>query len=207
MFTVGTFDEVLERTAQCRLICVNIPIGLSLGPERACDLMARKILGRPRAGSVYAPPIRQCLEIPDYPTASRICFAKTLRALNMHTFRIIKKIRQVDDAITSKLQKRIREVHTELSFYGLSADTPLPLSKKTPEGLDLRRKLLAPIFTDIDDHLPRTTIRTVSLHDIYDSLAAAWTAHQSLTGKADAIPDPPEIDSRNLKMHILLPKL
>ena len=57
-FVMGTFADVLSRTSACDLVCVDAPIGLSEAGQRRCDLAARKILGRPRASSVFPAPVR-----------------------------------------------------------------------------------------------------------------------------------------------------
>ena len=176
IFTTDEFSDVLDRTAHCRLLGVHIPIGLSMGPDRQCDLIARKLLGKPRAASVFPPPVRQCLNISDYATASRTSLAHSLHALNMQTFHIIKKIQQVDALITADMQTRIREIHPELSFYALNRGLAVNPGKKTTQALRLRRKLLEPVFADLKNNLPQTSVRKLALDDVHDSLIAAWTA-------------------------------
>lgn len=70
-FVAGTFAEVLSKASDCKLVCVDIPIGLSDGQKlRRCDVAARKLLRRPRAGSIFPPPIRPCLATNEYKTAN-----------------------------------------------------------------------------------------------------------------------------------------
>ena len=59
----------MEATRQAELLLVDIPIGLpETGAERACDLMARRLLG-PRKSSVFPVPVRQAVHAPTYQEA------------------------------------------------------------------------------------------------------------------------------------------
>ena len=66
-----SFKELLA--CQADLICIDIPIGLMDEPgQRACDIEARRLLGRPRASSVFPPPCRSALVFnDDYEAASK----------------------------------------------------------------------------------------------------------------------------------------
>ena len=99
-FVTGTFSEVLLRTGDCDLVCVDIPIGLCDTKQRQCDLEARRILGRPRSCSVFPPPVRACLHAQDYRTASQVSLTQCGKKLNKQSFFILDKIRQVDDLMT-----------------------------------------------------------------------------------------------------------
>jgi len=67
----ATFSEVLSSLADCELICVDIPIGLSNGPPRECDIAARKMLGA-RRSSVFPAPVRAVLGESGYRAAGRL---------------------------------------------------------------------------------------------------------------------------------------
>ena len=57
---VPTFREVLSAVPAPGIVCVDIPIGLmrrALPGGRRCDQEARKLLGQPRARSVFSPPM------------------------------------------------------------------------------------------------------------------------------------------------------
>lgn len=130
-----TFYEILPKTTQFELICVDIPIGLSDGDKpRECDLSARKLLRGPRASSVFPAPIRQCFWAKDYETASKICFEHSGKKLNRQSFALLEKIHQVDDLMTPALQERVREIHPEISFWALNAKKPIQQNKKNCSG-------------------------------------------------------------------------
>lgn len=200
------FADVLLRTRYCALICIDIPIGLSDGPaSRQCDVAARRLLGR-RASSVFPPPARPCLQAGSYEQASAAQFHCTGRKLNKQSFLIMDKIRQVDDIITPALQRRIREIHPEVTFSVLNGGRPAEHNKKTRAGRNERIGLLAAIFPDAAEVVGRTRRpREVEPDDILDALAAAWTAAQAVVGQAMTLPEQPERDGRGLHMEILRP--
>ena len=201
-----TFNEILPKTKQFELVCVDIPIGLSDGNKpRECDLAARKILRGKRASSVFPAPIRQCLRVKDYETASKISFERSGKKLSRQSFALLDKIRQVDDSMTPALQRRVREIHPEISFWALNDKKPVPQNKKTVPGQAHRHKMLKEIFTDMDNILMEASIYGYAMDDAFDALVAAWTAGQAVVGKAGTLPPNPELDSKGLRMEILCP--
>lgn len=204
VLVTATFAEVLSETTDCKLVCVDIPIGLSDGPERrACDLAARKALGGKRASSVFPAPVRPCLLAKDYETASRISFERSGKKLNKQSFALLAKIRQVDDLMTPELQSQVREIHPEISFWALNDKKPLQQNKKTVPGQARRHKLLQEIFADMDSILAQAPARGYTMDDALDALAAAWTAGRTVLGKARTLPEKPELDGKGLRMEIL----
>jgi predicted RNase H-like nuclease len=205
VFVAGTFAEVLSKTMDCLLVCVDIPIGLSDGSKpRACDSLARNILSG-RASSVFPAPIRPCLAAKDYETASKISFECTRKKLNRQTFALMKKIREVDDLMTPETQNRVREIHPEVLFWALNGQKPVELNKKTVPGQAQRHNLLQRNFTDIDSILVRAPVFGCTMDDALDAIVAAWTAGQAIIGKAKTLPEKPPLDSKGLKMEMLYP--
>ncbi len=207
MFVAADFASALQRIPKCEIVCVYIPIGMTLGPQRACDVAARRLLGAPRASSVLSAPIRQCFAEITYDDA---CVASLLiaeRGIGLQTFSLMKKIRQVEAVITPADQNRIREIHPEVSFYSLNAGKAVDPGKTFEKGLAKRRSLLDAVFANIDARMPSTAIRRVMPHDFYDALAAAWTAAQVHIGKYRTLPDEPQIDCEGFRMEIILPGL
>ena len=206
VFIASTFTEVLSKTSDCKLVCVDIPIGLSDGSKpRECDPLARKLLRGPRASSVFPAPIRPCLTAKDYETASKISFEHTGKKLNQQTFALIKKIREVDDLMTPELQNRVREIHPEILFWALNSQKPIEPNKKTIVGQAQRHNLLRRIFTDIDSILVCAPISGCAMDDALDAIVAAWTAGQAVIGKAKTLPEKPQLDSKGLRMEMLYP--
>ena len=206
VFIASTFTEVLSKTSDCELVCVDIPIGLSDGGKpRECDIEARKLLHGRRASSVFPAPIRPCLCAKDYETASKICFERSGKKLNRQSFFLLDKIRQVDDLMTPALQRRLREIHPEILFWALNDRKPVEQNKKTVPGQAHRHKLLQRIFMDMDDILSKSPTDGFAMDDAFDALATAWMAGQVVIGNVKTLPENPELDSKGLRMEILYP--
>jgi predicted RNase H-like nuclease len=206
VFIANTFAEVLSKTPDCKLVCVDIPIGLSDGDKpRECDIAAREFLRGPRASSVFPAPIRPCLKAEDYKTACQISQQYCGKRLSKQSFVIMKKIREVDKLMTPELQNRVREIHPEILFWALNGQKPIELNKKTIPGQAQRHNLLQRIFTDIDGILVRAPLSGCAMDDALDALVAAWTAGQAVIGKAKTLPEKPPLDSKGLKMEMLYP--
>jgi predicted RNase H-like nuclease len=202
------FADVLAETGRCRLVGVDMPIGLTDGPgPRSCDVEARRSLGK-RASSVFTPPVRAALEAPDYSRASRIQFERTGKKLSRQGFFITPKIREVDRLMTVALQRRVREIHPELAFRELNGGRPTTYNKKSLAGRRERVALLARVFCAVE-----RTVReyrragVVEPDDILDTLVAAWTALQAVTGQSFTLPGRPETDAEGLRMEIVCPKV
>ncbi|MEJ2705045.1 MAG: DUF429 domain-containing protein [Sedimentisphaerales bacterium] len=180
VFVESTFAGVLSKTRDCRLVCVDIPIGLGDGEKpRQCDIAARTLLGR-CASSVFPVPIRPCLSAADYETACKISFERIGKKLSKQSFGIVAKIRQVDALMTPALQYHVREIHPEVSFWALNGKRPMPQNKKTIPGQVHRRKVLQEVLAGVDGVLTQTPARGYVMDDALDALAAAWTAGQAV---------------------------
>jgi predicted RNase H-like nuclease len=69
-FVVQRLDGLFRKAATGEaLIVIDIPIGLTDGGPRACDVAARKLLGAPRNSSVFPAPSRQALAAATYDEA------------------------------------------------------------------------------------------------------------------------------------------
>jgi predicted RNase H-like nuclease len=206
VLVASTFANVLSKTADCELVCVDIPIGLSDGKRRECDLTAREVLGGQRASSVLPAPIRPCLSTNEYKVANAICRKFSGKGLSTQSFALLKKIRQVDDLMTPVLQRRVREIHPEVSFWVLNHKKPTRYKKTRLIGRNERMKLLAPIFSELERIVAEARKpKEVAPDDILDALVAAWTAGQVVLGKAETLPKNSELDSKGLRMEILCP--
>lgn len=201
----STFTEVLSKTSDCKLVCVDIPIGLSDTGPRNCDIAARKLLSGQRASSVFPAPIRPSLSANDYETATKISFERSGKKLSRQSFALLEKIRQVDDLMTPQLQQRIREIHPEISFWALNSQKAVQQNKKTVPGQAQRHQLLQQIFIDMDNILSKSAASAYAMDDAFDALVAAWTAARTVLGKAKTLPENPELDSKNLRMEMLYP--
>ena len=138
---LGTLIERAERRGA--LIAIDMPIGLADDGPRACDLEARRMLGRPRGSSVFAPPCRSALAGTTYGRACVLSRRALGVALSMQCFNIMAKIREVDALLTPARQRFVREAHPELVFALLSGRSHgLVEPKRTAAGERRRLRLL-----------------------------------------------------------------
>jgi predicted RNase H-like nuclease len=191
----SSFKEVLNLIPAPKVIAVDIPIGLLDTPEiggRECDREARRLLKRPRASSVFSPPIREYLLAQN--------FSETT-GLSIQAFGILRKIREVDEQMTPELQDRVHEVHPEVSFYQL-AGRAMQHNKKKPDGREERLNALSNIFPDIREKVLEGRALGVPYDDVIDAYAAAWTGMRIENGIAKRFPENPPVDSKKLRMEI-----
>jgi len=88
------------------------------------------------------------------------------------------------------------EVHPELAFSAM-AGAPLPYSKHTQAGRELRRELLARAGIAVP-----TATAPVPVTDVLDAAAVAWSGWRIATGRAVTIPDRPQQDRQGREIAI-----
>jgi predicted RNase H-like nuclease len=204
------FLGVLQLTRGARVVGVDMPIGLleAAAPGgRECDRHARRLLGHPRACSVFTPPVRSALVRASYRralSANRASSAARL-GISIECFGLFPRLREVDAALTADptLAERVTEIHPELSFRAL-AGVPLGLSepKRSPPGLARRVALLRPSFPRLARAL-KARVAGVAPDDVLDAHAVAWSAARVARGRAVCLPArPAPRDVRGLPMAI-----
>jgi predicted RNase H-like nuclease len=120
----------------------------------------------------------------------------------MQSFGILPKVRELDSTMTPGLQKRIREVHPEVSFFTMAGLMPALVGKKKREGREERIELLGAIFYQVKEGLSAFPAREAAADDVLDAYACAWTAMRIFRGEAGCLPDTPARDERGLEMAI-----
>jgi len=174
---------------------VDMPIGLSDAAPRACDMAARKFLGR-AGSSVFPAPPRAILDCVEYATALDIARTMTGRGISRQTFNITAKVAELDRLIRSGTAWEFVEVHPECSFLTLNAGHPLP-TKKTAAGQELRRRLLGEHFD-----LPATAPRGAAMDDVLDAYAVLWSTMRFRSGVHREFGDG-QMDERGIAMRIV----
>ena len=200
-----TFRAVLALPEKPVVLAVDMPIGLLDRPlpgGRTCDREARKVLGRPRASSVFTPPTRPGLAAHDYSDVSRVNGA----GMSKEAFNILPKMREIDEAIAAPDQKRVFEAHPELAFTAL-AGAPMRHNKKTASGRRERVRLLRCIFGRAFQDPVRLRLEhgaaQVAFDDVVDAYVLAHVADQIRRGSAVRLPSvEPQRDKRGLRMEI-----
>ena len=205
---VEHFRDLLGQPEKPEFVAVDMPIGLldhAAKGGRECDREARRILGQPRARSVFSPHVRSALRHTDYTSANEANKASSPERIGIskQSFGLRSKLLEVDQFMTPYLQDRVREVHPELSFYELNGRQAVSHGKKNRAGLlERQRLLLGAGFRQVISEVGRYPRTKVADDDIADACAACWTAVRILEGKAIRIPADPPRESCDLRMEI-----
>ncbi len=194
---VRSDEELIALFAQCAVVAIDIPIGLTQRGGRPCDHHARRHLGN-RASSVFSAPIRDILGIREYAEANRVSREIQGKGISKQCFMIVPKIAQIDRILQRhhELRSRVYEVHPEVSF-AVWNETPIAETKHTKAGLAARRALIESHF----DAVPETP-RGASENDLLDAMAALWTARRIRAGKSQSFGDA-HVDVTGLPMRIV----
>jgi predicted RNase H-like nuclease len=178
------------------LIAIDMPIGLSEDGVRACDVEARRRLGR-AGSSVFPAPLRQVLDCADYPTACVVSRRASGKALSVQTWGLVPAIRSLDVALGSPPVERVHEVHPELAFRALDDRVRDP--KASARGVAQRIRALEPVM-DVLDALAGGPARVPAV-DALDACAAAWSARRLADGRGECVGDGTR-DARGRPMRI-----
>ena len=179
---------------------LDMPVGLAEDAARACDVEARRWLGR-AGSSVFPAPVRAVLDAPDHPSASAASRAARGVGLSIQSWYLVPKIVQWDCALTAPgVRADVAEVHPEIAFRLLAGRPDLP-SKKTADGRRARCDALRPWLPDVDA-LVAEAPRPARPDDALDALVCAWSARRVATGEALVLGDPAARDARGLPMLI-----
>lgn len=186
-----TAAELISALPVPQVLALDMPIGLPKEGPRACDGLARRLLG-PRRNSVFPAPIRRALDANDREEASCVTQRADGRRVSCQAWNLVPKIRAVDALLRKDAAARrvIHEVHPELSFWAWNDRAPMQAAKKSREGraerLGLAEAWLGPdlLARARGDHLRRD----LADDDILDAVAALWTAHRIAEGRAERLP-------------------
>ncbi|BAN25412.1 DUF429 domain-containing protein [Caballeronia insecticola] len=207
---IARFHDLIDWQHDQAVIAVDMPVGLSADGIRACDTRARKLLGLPRASSVFSPPTRAALAASTYEEACDINHAATGKRISLQAFHIRNKIAEVDHLLRTQAAARGRvfEVHPELSFMHLRMQEGGPAhglreSKAQASGFTLRHAMLVRCFgSAIDTALSARKAAQASRDDVLDAFAVLWSARRIASGEALRIPETIEADDAGLPMAI-----
>jgi predicted RNase H-like nuclease len=203
--------KLWETHKDVSLILIDIPIGLPFNEPRACDLEARKLLGKGKTSTVFPPPCREALAAETYEEACEINQNKLGKKINRQTWNISKKIKEVDDFLIENYDARrnIRETHPEICFCALAGGRAMQFPKKKKHGFDERLDVLKKVFSQteavVNTALKRYKRKEVAKDDILDSIAAAIVAC-SPASLLTTVPEIPNKDAKGLPMEIVFSK-
>lgn len=222
--TTATFPSMrllLDAWGDASLVLIDIPIGLpdAERPSRRADLEARKVLGRPRASSVFPAPGRAAITRlrSSGPDSYKACSEAnrrelgTKKGMSQQAYGILPKIADIDELLLSDdaARTKIREVHPEVCFWGLNGQRPMAHKKKDAFGLRERLDLIAGLLpwaaSVYEDTLSQYLRARVGRDDILDAMAAAATAipDHPLLSDLRSVPSDPQKDAHGLPMEML----
>ena len=179
-----TFAELLASFPNADCIFVDIPIGLPWAacPTRPCDALARRLLGKGRAPSVFPAPARGACNASSIGEARNLNIAELGRSLSAQAWGICAKVAEVDTVMRSApmARNRVREIHPEVCFWGLNGARAMQHSKSTRPGRAERLTLLGmyePRSQDLLASVMREQLRKdVQVDDVLDALVGFITA-------------------------------
>jgi len=192
------------------VVALDMPIGLPTREPRACEAGARRLLGRPRAASVFPVPMRAALDGTSHDHASDLNQAVSGRRLSAQTYNILDKIRAVDTLLgeQSSYRSRVWEVHPELAFACMNTRNsrlgPLADGKKSPTGAAQRQQLVAAYFGAAAFATAWEAVRTsrATKDDVADAFACLFSAERIAAGRHVTLSGEPTVDERGLPMRI-----
>jgi predicted RNase H-like nuclease len=178
------------------VIAIDMPIGLSDDGARACDVEARRLLGR-GGSSVFPAPVRPVLAARSYADACTISIRARGKSLSVQTFGLVPAIRALDDALGDPPDPRVHEIHPEVSFRAL--DARVTDRKASGPGMAQRVRALQQVM-DVEDALATAPVR-IPVIDALDACAGAWSAQRIADGTAEWVGDDVR-DARGRPMRI-----
>lgn len=196
-----TFLDVLDYKPAFAVIALFSPVGLLDEPAaggRPCDRAARKLLGRPRSSAIVSPPVRGALGA----TSREEATEKNGGRLGAISWRLLKRVAEVDKDIAPYWQRTVYEVHPELSFFQINEDRPVQFPKHTEAGREERREILLRRFKGVDRIVDARLPRVTPAH-LIDAAACVWTARRIVSRAVSRLPEDPEWDSQGLRMELV----
>lgn len=191
-------SAVLEVTACCDAVGVDIPLALPVGAaRREAETLAAARLGRARS-SLFPTPPAEVLAAGTYAEACAVARRVTGKAISLQAFHIGPKIREWQ--AVDPLPAHVVEAHPEVSFRTLAPDVVFA-GKKTARGAGQRVAALArwlgpaALLADLPD-------RGARLDDVLDALATAWSADRWARGEAEELG--PGRDARGRRLQIVV---
>ncbi len=179
------------------VVGIDMPLGLLESGWREADRAARGLLG-PRRSSVFAIPPEAVWAEPSYQAANQCCRELTGQGFSIQAWGLRAKLFEANRCRQARGHP-LYEVHPELAF-GAMAGAPLPYSKHTAPGRELRRELLASAGIVLPAALSGAVALPVT--DTLDAAAVAWSAWRIATGRAIVLPGTPQLDRQGHEITI-----
>lgn len=193
---VQSLEQVLRAYPDAAAYAVDIPIGYPERGPRLADATARQALGPARGRSIFDAVPPRYLKLDCYEDVQAAVEQDRKRNLEVpcpsrQAWGLKKKMQEANRA--SAGDRRIFEVHPEVSFWAMRGQKPVTESKRTWAGFWIRRRLLQRENILIPDTIENGEL--AGIDDVLDAAACAWSAHRIARGK-DAGQFPPKDQSQ-----------
>lgn len=196
-WVLGDASTVVRLASRCERVGIDVPVGLAPRGSRTSDREARALLGPARSSLFPTAPVgafavaRRC----GTGREVRVQAQEASRAaggtgISTQSWGLVAKVLEVEDAVRAlgTQGRRVLEVHPETSFRLLAAELKngeAPPGKRTAAGRAWRTSLLSRgLGLDVAAQLAAPGTGGAGADDLLDALAAAWSAHRSLLGRA-----------------------
>jgi len=191
---IESLDSIYDFTKKSAVVGIDIPLELHEKGTRMAEKEARVFLGR-RASTIFSPPAIKTLNAKTYEEACRINYNEEGKKISKQTWYILNKIKEARKIYLDKASnKKLFEIHPELSFMAMNRMQVLIDSKKTIEGRKKRLKLINghyPSFS-FDDVRGKFSSKDVADDDILDAIAVLWSTQKIIDNIASYVPKKPE---------------
>jgi predicted RNase H-like nuclease len=197
-YVLSSLADILDYRPSFSVVALHAPVGLTDGPDehRACDVLARQLLGR-RGGAVVLAPSRKLLDAKSFEEAKQID-----PSLDIVRWRSLPKAVEAISEVQSWRQRSVWEVHPELAFKQMNDGAGLRYGRRTMHGLQERRALLAAKLPGSERVLAERP-KGVREGKLLDALADLWTARRIMARAITRLSDPPAWDADGVRMDIV----
>lgn len=183
-FVSSTIGDVVKEAAAAQALGIDIPIGLPQpGETRPADMQARSYVG-PRRQSVFMTPSTDLLSASSQHEANILAKAGGRAGISAQAYALKSMILEVQPI--AKRNRRVYEVHPEVSFVEANGGQPLRWPKASWNGVHLRCSILKQHGIVLPDDLRGAGAAGVA--DVLDAAIAAWSAARIAAGTAKAMP-------------------
>ena len=184
---VGSLRSIVDAAPRVEVIGIDIPIRHTGERVRAADTLARQFV-QPMGSSVFGAPRSEVLLAATYAEANEQLDSAGMPRISKQAWALVPKMKEA--AELADADGRVREIHPEVSFREMRGE-PIRWSKKSWNGLLLRRRLLTEQGIDLPDELEE--LKGIVADDVVDAAAVAWSARRVAKERFRTFPDPPDV--------------
>lgn len=202
----GVGDCWLQYQDDAEAVLVDVPIGLPADGDRACDRLARDLLGT-RASAVVSPPVPAAIRKRRYGVASRVHERQAGTSLSERAFAMSDAIAVLGDLLTEfpRAGDVVAESNPELCYRAFAGE-PLERERDTAGGYAERLRTLASLDRDappaVQSAAEAVAGYDVDVSDVLDAMALGYAAWPG-GGDRRSLPPDPSTDADGKPMRLV----